>query len=105
VRSLLLKALPKLEDIDIARLQRGDESHGVQIPGMDAANDRHGTHITTGSSKGKGKAMPYVGSGDEVLSVEDIPLQRRRRLLRSDGPVVGGSPLSGEQVPKMATMP
>jgi hypothetical protein len=74
VRSLLLKALSTLEDINIARLQRGDESHGVQIPGMDAADGQHGTHITTGSSKGKGKAMPYVGSGDEVLSVEDIPL-------------------------------
>jgi hypothetical protein len=39
-RSLLLKVMPTLDDIDIALQQRGDPSRGVQIPRTDVAAGR-----------------------------------------------------------------
>jgi hypothetical protein len=33
VRTTLLVIMPTLDDVDIARVQRGDQSHGVVIPG------------------------------------------------------------------------
>jgi hypothetical protein len=80
-RSLLLKAMPTLNNIDIATRQRGTESRGAQILGIDATSGRRGTDTSAGSSKRKGKSAPSVGSGDEVSSNDDIPLQRWRSLL------------------------
>jgi hypothetical protein len=74
VRSLQLKVLPILDNINIGTWQRGHESCGVQIPGMDATSGRRGTDTAMGSSKGKGNVAPFVGSGDEVLSDDAIPL-------------------------------
>jgi hypothetical protein len=105
MRSFLLKALPTLDDIDITRLQRGNESHGVQIPGMDATGGRCGTDTAMGSSKGKGKAAPSISSDDEVSSNEDIHLQRQRRLLCSDKSMVGKPPLSWERAAEKVTAP
>jgi hypothetical protein len=105
MRLLLLKGMPMLDDIDIARMWRGKESRGMQIPGMDAAGGRRGTNTITGSTKGKGKVAPSVGGDDEVSSDDGIPLQRRRRLLRSAGSMTSGPLLSGEWVLLKVTMP
>jgi hypothetical protein len=77
----------------------------VQIPRSDAAGGRGGTDTAMSSSKGKGKAVLSVGSDDGVSSDDDMPLQRRRWLLHSDGSLVSGPPLSGEWVPEKVTVP
>jgi hypothetical protein len=44
----------------------------VQIPRTDAADGWGGTDTAMGSSKGKGKATPSIGSDDKVSSDDDI---------------------------------
>jgi hypothetical protein len=99
-RSLLLKVMPMLDDIDIATRQRGDQSRGVHIPGMVVATDWRSANTAMSSGKGKEKIAPSgsaskVGSRSpsinvEALSKEINPLQRKRRLFPSDGSTVGG---------------
>jgi hypothetical protein len=72
---------------------------------MDATGGQRGIDTSMGPSKGKGKAAASVRSGDEVSLDDDIPLQRRRRLLCSDGSATDGPPLSGERVLEVATTP
>jgi hypothetical protein len=89
-RMVLLAAMPMLDDVDIAVVQRGDLSHGVTIPGVTVTGGRGGT---TGGSRGgrgpggsgspsstpapgKGKGVPtrVIHDDDEVSSDEDKPL-------------------------------
>jgi hypothetical protein len=42
-RTVLLAAMPTLDDIDIATVHRGDLSRGMAIPGSDASSDLGGT--------------------------------------------------------------
>jgi hypothetical protein len=94
MRSLLLKELPTLDDIDITVWQTGDQSCGVHILGMDAADSRRSADAASGPGKGKEKIAPFgssskVGSWSassetETSSEEIAPLERKRRLDHSD---------------------
>jgi hypothetical protein len=81
----LVQELPTLDEIGIAARQKGDESQGVQIPGADVAYGSGAPSDSLDLGKGKGKAATPVRSDDEVSSDDGHPLQRRRRLLHSDG--------------------
>jgi hypothetical protein len=72
----LLRELPTLDDINIAARQRGDESLGVQIPGVDVAGNQGSVSTRTSFGKEKFKAVPHVVLSDtEVASEEDnVPL-------------------------------
>jgi hypothetical protein len=105
MRWKMLRELPTLDDIDIIAWQTSDQSRGVHIPGTDATGGRRGADATSGSSKGKGKIAPSglasnVGfrspSNDIEMSFEEIaPLERKRRLICSDGFTVDGPSLLG----------
>jgi hypothetical protein len=69
VRMLLLVAMPSMDDIGIAMIQRDDQSHGIQIPRTGAAGGRGSAASTPAPSKGKGKVVQVVHSDD------DVPLQ------------------------------
>jgi hypothetical protein len=115
MRSLLLKEMPTLDDIDIAARQGGDQSHSKHIPRTDATGSPMGANTAAGSGKGKEKiapsgSAPKVGSRSmpsdtEASSEETVPLQSRKRLLCSDGSTIGRPPLMGQQVSKKATAP
>jgi hypothetical protein len=104
-RSLLLKELPTLDDIDIAVRQMGDQSRGVNIPRMGAVGSWRSDVATSGSGNGKKKIAPsgpapkvgsWSASSDTEMSFEEIaPLERRRRQVCSDGSLVDGLPLPG----------
>jgi hypothetical protein len=100
----LPRELRTLDNIDIAVLQKGDESRGVQIPETDVADGLGGVSSGPNPSKGKGKATAPICSDDEVSLDDDEPLQRRRRLLCYDGVPVNGPPPTGQQVPVAITM-
>jgi hypothetical protein len=100
-RTALLAAMPTLDDIDIAVVERGDLSRGVTIPGV--TGGRGGTtgggrgpggsgcpSSTPAPDKGKGVSTRVVHDDDEVSSDEDEPLQVR---LRSWFPAGGSSSL------------
>jgi hypothetical protein len=55
-RSMLLKMMPTLNDIDVVVRQVGDTSRGVRIPGMDAADGQGGADTSSDSGKGNRKA-------------------------------------------------
>jgi hypothetical protein len=94
-RTTLLVAMPTVDDVDIAVVQRGDLSCGVTIPGATVTGGRGGT--TGGGRGGRGpggsgspSSAPALGKGkrvstrvvhddDEVSSDEDEPLQVRLR--------------------------
>jgi hypothetical protein len=40
----LLVIMPTLHNVDIAPVQRGDQSHSVVIPGLDGLGDATGGH-------------------------------------------------------------
>jgi hypothetical protein len=115
MRSLLLKVLPKLDNIDIAPRQAGDQSHGMQMPRIDAAGSWRSADVTSGPRKGKEKAAPSrsaskarswsLSSHTKTSSEEIAPLERKRRLVHSDGSVINGLPLPWQQDPKKATAP
>jgi hypothetical protein len=44
VRTVLLVIMPMLDDVDIAPVQRGDQSHGVVIPGLGGLGGAAGGH-------------------------------------------------------------
>jgi hypothetical protein len=109
-RSLLLKELPTLEDIDITTQQMGDQSRCVHIPGTDAIGGQRSADTTSSLGKGKEKVVSsrftskvrsWSPSSDTKTSSEEIaPLERKRRVVHSDGPTVNGLPLLGQQAPK-----
>jgi hypothetical protein len=76
VRTLLLVAMPSMDDVGIAPIQRGDQSRGVQIPGAGTAG---GAAPSPALSKGKGKVVRVIRSDDEVSSDDDVPMQRQMR--------------------------
>jgi hypothetical protein len=82
VRTTLLATMPTLDDVDITLVQRGDQSHGVVIPGHGALVDTAGGHVHGGG--------PSTGRGG--VSVGGSPIGRR-----SGAPVGGrgGSPAGG----------
>jgi hypothetical protein len=112
-RTALLAIMPTLDDVDIAPVQRGDQSCGVIIPGLGGPGGTTGGHGhggvpagggpagscsgapvgdrggATGSSSvtalGKGKQMCIILDDDEVSSDEDEPLQKRLQQLSGVG--------------------
>jgi hypothetical protein len=94
-RTALLAAMPTLDDVDIAVVQRGDLSRGVTIPGVTVTGGRGGTtgggrggrgpggsgcpSSTPAPGKGKGVSTRVVHDDEEVSSDEDEPLQVRLR--------------------------
>jgi hypothetical protein len=95
VRSMLLKMMPTLDDINVTVWQVGDTSWGMRIPGTDAANNQGGADTSSDSNKGKGKvaasrSMPKEGSCSpsrdaEESSRQTAPPEKKRRLIRNDG--------------------
>jgi hypothetical protein len=96
----------------------------MRIPGTDAADSRRSADAALGPGKGKEKVAPSrsaskarswslsrgteTSSGDiatETLSEEIAPLERKRRLVHSDGSVVNGLPLPRQQASKKAATP
>jgi hypothetical protein len=113
-RTTLLVIMPTLDDVDIAPVQRGDQSRGVVIPRLGGPGGTAGGHdhegvpagggpagsrsgasaggqggAADGSSAmalGKGKQTRVILDDDEVSSDEDEPLQKRLRQLFGAGP-------------------
>jgi hypothetical protein len=75
-RMLLLVAMPSIDNIGIASVQRGDQSHGIRIPGTGVAGGQGGSVSTLAPSKDKGKVVRSIHSDDDVSSDNDVPLQR-----------------------------
>jgi hypothetical protein len=99
--SLLLKAMPMLDDIDIVMRQRGDQSHGMHIPETDAAASRGSADTTTSLGKGKEKIAPSepaskAYSNTETSSEDMAPLVRRMRQVRSNGSTTDAVSLPGQ---------
>jgi hypothetical protein len=95
VRTLLLVAMPLMDDISIASVQRGDQSRDVQIPKMGVAGGQGGAVFTPAPIKNKGKVVRVVHSDNEVSTDDDVPLQRRRRVADSSKSMADGTPLVG----------
>jgi hypothetical protein len=92
-RTALLAAMPTLDDVDIAVVQRGYLSCGVTIPGATVTGDQGGTtgggrggrgprgsgspSSAPALGKGKGVSARVINDDDEVSSDEDEPLQVR----------------------------
>jgi hypothetical protein len=112
VRSLLLKHMPTLDDIDVAMWQVGDMSQGMQIHDTDSTDGQGSTGASSSSSKGKGKTMPSGSasnadsrspSSDVDASFEETtPLKRKRRLVRGDGGSISEDASHGQQAPSNA---
>jgi hypothetical protein len=116
VRTSLLAIMPTLDDVDIAPVQRGDQSRGVVIlgpggPSSAAGGHGHGGILVGGGPAGsrggasagcrggatggssavapsKGKQTRIILDDDEVSSDEDEPPQKRLRQLSGARPVV-----------------
>jgi hypothetical protein len=88
VRTLLLVVMPSMDDVDIAPVQRGDQSCGVRIPGTGVAGGQGGAVSSPAPNKNKGMVVHAIHSDD------DVPLQRRRRVAGSSGSVTDGPPLA-----------
>jgi hypothetical protein len=91
-RSMLLVAMPLMDDVGITLIQRDDQSRGVQIPGAGAAGGQGGTTPSLAPSKGKGKVVRVICSDNEVSSDDDVPLQRWMRVRGRGKSTVGGPP-------------
>jgi hypothetical protein len=115
-RTTLLAIMSTLDDVDIAPVQRGNQSRGVLIPGPDgpsgaAGGHGHGVISVGGDPAGRRSGAPAGGRGgaaggssaaapskgkrthvifddNEVSSDEDEPLQKRSRQLSDARPVV-----------------
>jgi hypothetical protein len=115
-RTALLAIMPTLDDVNIAPVQRGDQSRGVVIPGPGGPGGAAGGHSHGGvplgggpagsrsgapaggrggaaggsstTAPGKGKQTRVILDDDEVSSDEDEPLQKRMRQLSGARPVV-----------------
>jgi hypothetical protein len=105
-KSQLLREMPTLDDIHITTRHTGNKSRGVHILGTDVASSRRSADAASGLDKRKEKVAPSESASKvrsqspssdvEVSSEEIVPLQRKKRLIHSDGSVVGGPPLSGQ---------
>jgi hypothetical protein len=131
-RTTLLAIMPTLDDVDIAPMQRGDQSRGVVIPGFGGTGGVTGGHShggvpagggpagsrsgasaggqggTTGGSStaalGKGKQTCVILDDDEVSSNEDEPLQKQLRQLSGSGPTVRDEVAADKWAAEEATM-
>jgi hypothetical protein len=56
-RTLLLVAMPSMDDISIAPIQMGDQSRGVHNPGTGTAGGQGGAASALAPSKEKGKVV------------------------------------------------
>jgi hypothetical protein len=56
-RSVLLKEMPTLDDTNVIVRQDGDMSRGVQIRNTDATGGQDDVGTTSGSGKGKERAV------------------------------------------------
>jgi hypothetical protein len=106
-RSLLLKVIPTLDDINIAAQESGDQSHGVHIFWMDDAINQGSAGTTTGPSKGKEKIAlsesASKASSNTEMSFEGMtPLVRRMRLACSNRSTTDRLPLPGQHAPKQS---
>jgi hypothetical protein len=54
-RTLLVVVMPSMDDISIAPVQRGDQSHGVRIPGTGVAGGQGGVVSTPPPARTKGR--------------------------------------------------
>jgi hypothetical protein len=92
--------VPTLDDIDVVVRPVGDMSYGMQICDTDVTGGRAGVSTTSGSGKGKEKevltgpapkARSRSPSSDTGASIDQSALpEKKRRLFRSDGTIVGG---------------
>jgi hypothetical protein len=95
VRIALLVIMPTLDDVDIAPVQRGDQSHGVVIPGLDGLGDAAGGHgrgggppagrggiSVGGGPAGSHSGAPVGGRGDAAggSSAAPAPARANRRV-------------------------
>jgi hypothetical protein len=77
-RTALLAIMPKLDNVDIALVQRGDQSHDVVIPGPGGQGDVAGGHGGGGPPAGRG-GVP-IGGGPAASrraprrAVKEVPL-------------------------------
>jgi hypothetical protein len=62
VRTALLATMPMLDDVDIAPMQRGDQSCGVVMPGLGGPSGAGGGH-GCGGGPPAGRGGILVGSG------------------------------------------
>jgi hypothetical protein len=62
VRTTMLAIIPMLDDVDIALVQRGDQSRGVVIPGPGSPGDAAGGH-NRGGGPPTGRGGVPVGDG------------------------------------------
>jgi hypothetical protein len=67
MRSMLLVAMPSMDDVGIAPIQRGDQSRGIQIPEAGAAGSQGGTALSQPPNKGKGKVVRVIRNDDVLL--------------------------------------
>jgi hypothetical protein len=74
VRTTLLATMPTLDDVDIAPVQRGDQSHGVVIPGAGGLADAAGGHGRDGVLAGGRGGVP-VGSREGSRAGGSSPWQ------------------------------
>jgi hypothetical protein len=56
-RMLLLVAMRSMDDVGIAPVQKGDQSHGVQIPRTGVMGGQGGAVSTLAPSKDKGQVL------------------------------------------------
>jgi hypothetical protein len=61
-RTALLAIMPMLDDVDIAPVQRGDQSRGVVIPGFGGQGGTAGGHGQGGIPVGSGPAGSRSGA-------------------------------------------
>jgi hypothetical protein len=55
MRSMLLVAMPSMDDVSIAPIQRGDQSRGIQIPGAGATGSQGGTALSHPPTRERGR--------------------------------------------------
>jgi hypothetical protein len=112
-RTALLATMPTLDDVDIAPMQRVDQSCGVVIFGAGGLVGVAGGHDQGGGpprvrggipaggpgggfspapTPGEGKQTCVILDNDEVSSNEDEPLQKRLRWLSSAARPSGSGP-------------
>jgi hypothetical protein len=86
--------MPTLDDINIAPVQRGDQSHSVVIPRAGGSAGGRGCISASGGPTGgsdagpapsKGKQACVILNDDKISSDEDEPLQRWLRRLSNAG--------------------
>jgi hypothetical protein len=95
-RSMLLKEMPTLDDIDVAVRQVRDVSRGMQIPGTNDAGSQRGAGPTSGPAMGKEKVATF-GPAPKVGSLS--PQRRRGGWFTATG-ALSRSPRRGGRRPQ-----